>query len=44
MPEIFGAILNKADLRDLVEFVYSLKEPPAAKETPIRALVPAPTD
>jgi len=44
MPEIFGAILTKAELRDLVEFVYSLKEPPAAKETPIRALVPAPTD
>ena len=44
MPEIFGAILTKAELRDLVEFVYSLKTKSAAKEAPIRALVPAPTD
>jgi quinoprotein glucose dehydrogenase len=44
MPEIFGAILTKAELRDLVEFVYSLKVKAPAKEAPLRALVPAPTD
>ena len=45
MPPIFGAILTKAELRDLVEFVYSLKEkPPAERTSPFRALVPAPTD
>ncbi len=45
MPEIFGAILTKAELRDLVEFVSSLKTKPSIKGAPkIRALVPAPTD
>ncbi len=45
MPEIFGTILTKAELRDLVEYVASLKTMPSAKDAPqIRALVPAPTD
>jgi quinoprotein glucose dehydrogenase len=53
MPEIFGIILTKAELSDLVEFVYSLKAKPAGQgagpaaahvaEGP-RALRPAPTD
>ena len=44
MPEIFGTILTKAELRDLVEFVDSLKVRTPAKEAPLRALVPPPTD
>jgi quinoprotein glucose dehydrogenase len=44
MPEIFGTILTKAELRDLVQFVYSLKVKAPTKEAPIRALNPPPTD
>ena len=45
MPEIFGAILTKAEIRDLVEFVSSLKTKPAPKDhSKPRALRPAPVD
>ncbi len=44
MPEIFGAILTKTELRDLVGFVDSLKVKTPATEAPLRALVPPPTD
>ena len=44
MPEIFGAILTKSELRDLVEFVDSLKVKAPATEAPLRALVPPPID
>jgi quinoprotein glucose dehydrogenase len=44
MPEIFGTILTKSELRDLVEFVDSLKVKTPAAEAPLRALVPPPTD
>ena len=45
MPEIFGAILTKAELRDLVEFVFSLNSKPIVEENHgPRALRPAPTN
>ena len=44
MPEVFGAILTKHQLRDLVEFIHSLKAKMPKKESPPRALTPAPTD
>ncbi|HEY4245436.1 MAG TPA: HEAT repeat domain-containing protein [Lacunisphaera sp.] len=44
MPEIFGTILTKAELRDLVEFVDSLKVRAPTNNAPLRALVPPPTD
>jgi hypothetical protein len=40
MPEIYGAILSKSDLRDVVEYLTTLKATPKASakdETP-RAL------
>ena len=46
MPEIFGTILTKAELSDLVEFVYSHKDKPTEQELHpgLRALRPPPTD
>jgi len=44
MPEIFGTVLTKDELRDLVAYVYSLKVKPVVKREQLRALVPAPTD
>jgi quinoprotein glucose dehydrogenase len=45
MPEIFGAILTKAELRDLVAFVASLTTMPVHEEkSGPRALMPPPTD
>jgi quinoprotein glucose dehydrogenase len=44
MPPIFGAVLTKAELRDLVEFVFSLKVKAPTAEVSLRALNPAPTD
>lgn len=43
MPEIAALVLSKAEIRDLVEFVSSLKEPARPRETqPIRALLSQP--
>ena len=48
MPEIYGSILTKTQLRDLMEYLVSLKEMPAASaasaEQPraLRGLPPAP--
>jgi quinoprotein glucose dehydrogenase len=45
MPAVFGSILSKAELRDLVAFVASLTTKPAAESyTGPRALRPPPTD
>ncbi len=45
MPAVFGSILSKAELRDLVAFVASLTAKPAVESyTGPRALRPPPTD
>ncbi len=45
MPAVFGSILSKAELRDLVAFVASLTAKPAAESyTGPRALRPPPKD
>jgi hypothetical protein len=40
MPEIYGAILSKSDLRDVVEYLTTLKATPkaSAKDETLRAL------
>jgi quinoprotein glucose dehydrogenase len=47
MPAVFGTVLTRRELRDLVAYVYSLKEKstvPESLSVQPRALRPAPTD